>query len=204
MSIKLIREHSLCLIQNLPSTPGSRNYLHSNCYYKLMQLSGREIQKRKNLTGSSAILKQNIIDCGEGNEQLSFNPLRQAGSLDSVCLAPFQMSALMKFNRSAALIQTGLSKWARTVWMFWENLSKTKSSKNDHIRPKHLKTGKWTLQKFMSISPASVCLYINLLPVMVPWTWVPFFSSMVTVSWLSFIKNLKRQRWTRLCSVTWG
>lgn len=25
---------------------------------------------------------------------------------------------------------------------------------------------------------------------MVPCTWVPFFSSMVTVSWLSFIKNL--------------
>lgn len=32
------------------------------------------------------------------------------------------------------------------------------------------------------------------LPVMVPWTWVPFFNSMVTVSWLSFIKNL----WSRV------
>lgn len=31
---------------------------------------------------------------------------------------------------------------------------------------------------------------VHFSPVMVPWTWVPFFSSMVTVSWLSFIKNL--------------
>lgn len=37
---------------------------------------------------------------------------------------------------------------------------------------------------------------------MVPWTWVPFFSSMVTVSWLSFIKNLWAS-WKKMNIYVW-
>lgn len=42
---------------------------------------------------------------------------------------------------------------------------------------------------------------IHMIPVIVPWTWVPFFSSMVTVSWLNFIKNLQDGSRTRVIHI---
>ena len=42
-------------------------------------------------------------------------------------------------------------------------------------------------KKCYKLSPTSI-------PVIVPWTCVPFFNSMVTVSWLNFIKNLQRHK----------
>lgn len=42
---------------------------------------------------------------------------------------------------------------------------------------------------------------LSILPVMVPCTTVPFFNSIVTVSWLNFIKNLQRYKETKHCEL---
>lgn len=45
---------------------------------------------------------------------------------------------------------------------------------------------------FRVIFTALRCVFmLTSTPVIVPWTCVPFFNSMVTVSWLNFIKNLR-------------